>query len=126
MGQVIPQIDPAKTKNDALKEKKKATDAKPTQFDKVVPKTVKPGLKKKPSPSKRMVKPVEIHSQGLLASNTTVKATKKEEAKFLSLRQLTTQFFKKKVLKQKEEENNPDKIDLWELADASVKGLNRV
>lgn len=118
-----PQIDPKKSKEEDGNDDKKSLMPDPKEIKKLDPQDLKPDIKKKTSPTKRMVKPVEIHSQGLLASNTE---KKNDDSKFLNLRQLTTHLFKKKVLKQKEEEINNNKIDFWEIADAGVKSLNKV
>ncbi|MCF8370761.1 MAG: hypothetical protein K9H64_04005 [Bacteroidales bacterium] len=118
-----PQIDPKKSREEDGKDDKKSLMPDPKEIKKLEPQDVKPDIKKKTTPTKRMVKPVEIHSQGLLASNTE---KKNDDSKFLNLRQLTTHLFKKKVLKQKEEEINNNKIDFWEIADAGVKSLNKV
>lgn len=118
-----PQIEPKSLKKDDFKKANKKYNAIEKELQKINPKSVKPNLKKKTSPSKRVLKPVEVHSQGLLAS---VSLKQKEENKYLNLRQLATRFFKKKVLKQKEEDINPDKINLWEIADAGVERINKV
>lgn len=118
-----PQIDPKKSKEENDKEEKKSVMPNPKEIKKLEPQDVKPDIKQKTTPTKRMVKPVEIHSQGLLASHSE---KKDDDSKYMSLSQLTTHLFKKKVLKQKEEEINSNKIDFWEIADAGVKSLNKV
>ncbi len=117
-----PQVDPKELKKTGTKDKK---DNKPEKQDikKLDPKMVKPPLKKKANPKKRMVKPVEIHSQGLLAQAAE---TSNDDKKYLNLKQLATRLFKKNVLKQNEEEIDHNKLDIWEIADAGVKSINKI
>ena len=123
-----PQIDPKQKNEDDKKDTKHEIPDPIKSMKKVDPKKLDPDSKKKNAAKKRMVKPVQIHSQGLLASNTYVKPVveKDNNNQFLSLKQLATRLFKKNVLKQKEEDINSDKLDFWEIADAGAKGLSKV
>lgn len=115
----LPQIDFNKTKD----ENRKPVLPNSKKLKKIGPQDLSPAIQKKANPTKRIVRPVEIHSEDLLAS---VSENKNDDNKYLTLRQLTTRFFKKKVLKQKEEKIDNHNIDFWQIADAGVKGLNKV
>ncbi len=117
----IPQIDPKSTKKKNDENNLPSDNAIKKEIKKINSKTANPILKKKSTPVKKYVKPVEIHSQGLLAS-----VSKKKESKYLNLRQLATKFFKTRVLKQKEKDVDCNEIGFWEIADAGVESINKI
>lgn len=49
-----------------------------------------------------------------------------DKSGFLTIRQLAIREFKSEILLEKEENINPDKFSVWDMADAGVKGVNKL
>jgi hypothetical protein len=55
-----------------------------------------------------------------------VKGEQPDKSGFLTIRQLAIREFKSEILLEKEDKINPDRFSVWDLADAGVKGVNKL
>ncbi|MBA7530332.1 hypothetical protein ES705_22535 [subsurface metagenome] len=55
-----------------------------------------------------------------------IKGKQPDKSGFLTIRQLAIREFKSEILLEEEDKINPDKFSVWDMADAGVKGVNKL